>query len=488
MMNKKTYKVLSLSFLIIVFCACKKLVEVDGPATSVSSKDIYNNDATAIGALTYFYADLSSGFLTDPGSLNSVSCITGLSGDELTYYNLAGNNTLSKYFENALTSSAIIGSDYWTETYRKLYQVNAAIEGLTLSTSLNQSVKRQLLGEAKFLRAFYYFYLVNLYGDVPLVLSTDYTENALIAKTPKTKVYEQIVQDLKEAQILLSEQYLRGDAVTSYPNGVEERIRPTKWAATALLARVYLFLKEWSNAESQVTSILQNTAQFGLVDIDEVFLKNNKEAIWQLQPVRLGYNTMDGDLFVIPAEGPSFMHPVYLNTTLINSFEMGDKRREKWTGKVVVDGNTYYYPLKYKLIYSSAIGNPVSEYPSILRLAEQVLIRAEARAQQGNLSGAMSDVDLIRVRSNLRPFQEIGPNIGKDVLIREILKEKQIEFFSEWGHRWFDLKRTGAIDQIMSIVTPQKANGGIWKSYQQDYPIGQNELRNNPNLVQTPGY
>ncbi len=86
---------------------------------------------------------------------------------------------------------------FWSEIYKHVYTVNVALEGLSKSSTLTPAVKQQLMGEAKFLRAFFYFYLVNLYGDVPLVLTSDYKANSQLARTPGNLIYQQIIADLK---------------------------------------------------------------------------------------------------------------------------------------------------------------------------------------------------------------------------------------------------------------------------------------------------
>jgi len=486
-MNCKVISILTFILLVCTLLSCKKLVEVDGPVTSVSSKNVYNNDGTAVGTLTSLYINLCSSGPVSPQELSAVSGIAGLSSDELEYYSGAGNQALALYYQNALTSLNI-GGGFWENTYKRLYVVNAALEGLGSSSGLAPLVKQHLMGEAYFMRAFYYFYLVNLYGDVPLVLSTDYKVNALIRRTAKTQVYDQIVTDLKAAQSLLGNGFLKGDGITDYAPGSEERVRPNKWAATALLARTYLFMGRWSDAEEAATLVLSNQIQFQLESPEKVFLKNNREAIWQLQPTTNGFNTQEAQIFVIPTGGPSYGNPVYLSSELLKDFETGDQRKDSWIGSVNVNSTIYYYPYKYKIKRSSTTDAPVTEYSTVMRLAEVYLIRAECRARLGELSGAISDVDQIRSRAGLPLVKNTNPNIGQEDLVALILKEKRIEFFTEWGHRWFDLKRTGKVDEVMEKVTPKKSNGGSWKSYQQYYPVKSYEIQSNPNLTQTVGY
>jgi hypothetical protein len=115
-------------------------------------------------------------------------------------------------------------------------------------------------------------------------------------------------------------------------------------------------------------------------------------------------------------------------------------------------------------------------------LAEQILIRAEARARLDNLGGAIADVDNVRKRAGLPLIADTNAAITKDELLAVIAHEKQIELFSEWGHRWLDLKRTGRADALF--------NG--YSGYTPDYklyPVPKNEFDRNPFLGrQNDGY
>ncbi|OQP59245.1 hypothetical protein A3860_37975 [Niastella vici] len=466
---------------LILPSSCKKFVEIEPPVTSISGAGVYNLDATAIAVLTGIYANLSSrsNYGIGIGDLATLSLSAGLSADEFTLYSGVSNTKYIAYYRNNLTS-AKDGFEFWNSIYSYIFTCNSAIEGLNNSSSLTPSVKQQLLGEAKFMRAFFYFYLANLYGDVPLILNTDYKVNAALARSPKAQVYLQIIADLKDAQDLLTAFYVNGVI-----NNTAERVRPNKWAATALLARAYLYTNDWANAEAQATAIISNTNLYSLTTLNSTFLKNSSESIWQLQPVNSGWNTEDAkvfNLFSTPV-GLSNTKPAYLSSTLLNSFEVNDKRLINWVGKYTdttpnpdVD---YYFPYKYK---SATNGLIVSEYLMVFRLAEQYLIRSEARAQQGNISDATSDLNAIRFRAGL-------PNTAattQSSLLTAIQHERQIELFSEWGHRWLDLKRLNSIDSVMNVVCTQK--GGTWDKKWQLYPIYIGDIQKDNNLTQNPGY
>jgi hypothetical protein len=461
---------------------CKKLIDIPAPNSSLNGANVYATDATASAVLTGIYTTLSYqnsvGFATE--GFTSLSLFPSLSADELSLYDVTNPN-YSGYYLNALASTSVVGTaDYWKTIYQFVYLANDAVEGVGSSTTLTPAVKQQLLGEALFVRAFCYFYLVNLYGDVPLALSTDWEINAALSRSPKEQVYAQIIADLQQAEEFLSANYLQADVLLTSP----ERVRPTKWAAAALLARVYLYQGKWAEAEEQSSLVINNSSLFALTALNDVFLKNSNETIWQLQAVGTGTdaNTGEGKLFILPETGPGGIYPVYLDSAFVNSFEFGDQRAVNWVGNVppTPPGTiTYYYPFKYKI---GAVETSAEEYCMVLRLAEQYLIRAEARAQQNNIGGAQEDINIIRTRSGLGNT----PASDHDALLAAIMQERRFELFTEWGHRWFDLKRMGMIDSVMETKTALK--GGEWNTTDQLYPIPLDQLEKAPQLTQNAGY
>jgi starch-binding outer membrane protein, SusD/RagB family len=457
--------------------SCTKLVEIPAPENQIADENVFNNNETAISVLTGIYTTMSnSGIFT---SSNSMTIYTGLAADELIVDNGFGNNSHLGYYLNSLSVNSFNGSELWSPLYNYIYKCNAALEGLKASEALTTAINQQLTGEAKFLRAFFYFYLTNLFGDVPLATTTDHKVNTLLSRSTQSQVYALIINDLQQASELLSPQYLDG-SLQPYST-IIERVRPTSWAAKALLARVYLYIGDYTNAEVEASAVINNTSNFNLSLLNETFFMNTQEAVWQLQPVVIGHNTEDAWTFIIPSNGLDGDHPVYLSSQLLNSFETGDGRKTNWIDSVTVLGTVYYFPFKYK---SATLDEPLTEYLTVFRLAEQFLIRAESRAQLSNLAGAQSDLNMIRSRANL-------PNTtaaNQESLLAAIQHERQVELFTEWGHRWMDLKRTNTIDDVMSTITPLKANGANWQSYQQLFPLPLTDIEYAPNLVQNTGY
>ncbi len=120
-----------------------------------------------------------------------------------------------------------------------------------------------------------------------------------------------------------------------------------------------------------------------------------------MQPVTAGENSRDAKVFVLPETGPNASTPVYLSEDLTEASEDGDYRKSDWVGNSNYCGTTYYYPYKYTNCASSDPNTSITEYCTVMRLAEQFLIRSEARAEQGKLDEAISDVDKIRMRGRV---------------------------------------------------------------------------------------
>jgi hypothetical protein len=467
----KNRQLIGVLILLLSLTGCKKFVEIDNPPTLLVASSVFNDNTTATSAQTVIYSQMSN----NSESLN-MSNNSGLLSDELISYSASGDNR--QYYTNAM--AAVNGPGPWASAYSYIYQANAVMEGLQNSHGVNPGVKKQLSGEAKFIRAFWHFYLTNCYGNVPLVTTTNYAVNTRLARTPQALVYEQIITDLKDAQGLLAGHYVDFSDTAN----TTERTRPTLWAADALLARAYLYTKKYDLAEAAATAVINHTDLYGLEpDLNKVFLANSQEAIWQLQiPLpNNGFATFDGAHFILKAAPNG--GGVSVSSQLLSSFESGDSRRTNWVHDTTFAGTPYAYPYKYK---QGTNVTTVKEYVMVLRLGEQYLIRAEARARQGKLPEAIADLNLIRNRAGLGNYT--GSTTDPAAILGAILHERQVELFTEWGHRWFDLVRTGTVNSVMGVVTPLK--GGTWSTdgHQTLYPILQTELVNDNNLTQNPGY
>lgn len=448
---------------------CKKFIQIEPPPTQLVTASVFNSNATATDAQTGIYTKMIN------TSLN-FSVDNGLLSDELTNY---GTSYTTLY-----TNKLVATQDYglWSVAYNYIYQENALLQAIAGNSTLSPAVVKQLSGEALFIRAFWHLHLTNCYGDVPLVTTTNYVVNDSISRSPRAAVFQQIVADLQSAEKLLNSNFVNADDTST--NAQTERVRPTKWTAAALLARVYLYMGNWQGADSAATAVIGNSALFGLTGLDTVFLKNSRETIWSLQtPLPAAQNTQDGTFYVLTA-APNSSNGVAISPQLQGAFEPGDNRYTHWVGSVTAGGTTYYFPHKYKGTKANYTGT-VTEYTMVLRLGEQYLIRAEAEAHLNELSDATADLNTIRARAGLG-----GTTAGTQAdLLTALLHERQVELFVEWGHRWFDLIRMGAADTVMGAPgNVCQFKNGSWVATDTLYPIPQGDRLIDPNLSQNPGY
>lgn len=448
------------SVVTLLFAAsCKKYVTLDTPPNSVSIENAFADSSTATSVVLGLYSGIATGGNTSSSASAVVYHVItkgAMSADEGYYL----TNTSFDNFKDNTLAAGNSANGLWSGLYARIARANYAIEGISASTTLSATVKNQLLGEAKFWRAWDYFYLVNYFGDVPLVLSTAALEEGLRGRTPVSEVYGQIVKDLLDAKALLT---------PTYPS--TERARVNKNVASAFLARVYFYQQNWPAAESEATAVINSGAYSLVTDLTKVFLNNSNETIWQISLAGTSTPaTIMGSEFIPASTTPTFV----LYDTLANTFEPTDQRKVNWTKSISYLSKTYYYPYKYKLKTATA-GN---EYPIMIRLAEMYLIRAEARAQQNTILGPQQDLDMVRNRAGL-------PNTTastKAELLAALEHERWVELFTEFSDRWFNLKRLNKATAVLSLIKPS------WKPFQQLYPIPQQDRNANPNLLDNQGY
>jgi len=441
--------------------SCKKLIEIPpNPPTEITQTEVFADSADAVSAVDGIYSNfqVANGGLTIASGL--VTMCGGLSADEL---NTATTNTsMDQYYTYSVLSTNGYIENFWL-AYTNIYQMNACLQGVGGdSSAISVSLRQQLTGEVKVDRALYYFNLVNLFGNVPLVTGTNYTVNAQIARSPVDSVYGQILADLTSAVQLLT---------PVYPSA--GRMRPNLYTAEALLAKVELYQQQWPAAANAASAVINSGVYSLCPSLDSVFLDGSNEAIWQL-PANGTYQPVSEATNFVPYAN-SIQPNFWLTPFLLNAFEPGDLRRTYWLDSNVVNGQVYYYPYKYK--NTTLAETPVEDY-MIFRLGDQYLIRAEALAEQNKLDSAMADLNLVRARAGLAPKTAVS----QADLLADIMQERRIEDFCEWGNRWYDLKRTGAAGTTLS---GEKTG---WQTDAALYPLPISELQNNSLLVQNPGY
>ncbi len=458
-MKRTIYTVIIASILLQV--SCTKFVDVPSPENQLESGTVFTDDKTATSAVLGVYSLMNafnSQFANSHGNL-----LPAMAADEF-YYGLSSAPYDEMKLNNILPGNSFVRA-LWDNPYRYIYHLNSVLEGLSASVSLSPNAKNQLTGEAKFLRAFNYFYLVNYFGDVPLILNTDYAVNTNLPRTPTDSVYLSIIADLKDAQNLIGE---------NYPSA--ERTRANKAVVTTLLARVYLYRGDWALAETEASKVIADNRYSLLSDLSAVFLKNSGEALLQWQTVNTstaGVNTWEGFNLVPAVAGGRSFYPAY--NSAVESFEENDLRKANWLNTFVLSGTTYHYPFKYKIRTKT----PVEEYSMVMRFAELYLIRAEARARQGKAEEARQDLNEIRKRAGL---EDLPAEITEPELLLAVEKERRAELFAEWGHRWFDLKRTGRSLTVLAVEKPDITATDLL------FPIPTSAILTNTFLEQNPGY
>lgn len=449
----------------VLILSCNKFIEVDDPRTQIEQGKIFQDEEAAVSAISGLYYQLSS---TNTVLTGLMTIYAGLYSDEI--YNTAANDNYDPFFTVSLTptTSQLNNIDaFWKKPYNFIYHANAIIEGLELSP-IDGETKKQLRGEALFIRSITLFCLINFYGDVPLTLTSSYQTNELLPRESQEKVLQKIADDLKEASELLRDQY---------PSAT--RLRANKYAALALLARVYLYQQKWLLAIDAATQVT-NSNTYALESLNNIFLNGSKEAILQFSMPPTSTSVTSEATTFIPTTATS-RPGISLSDTLIKSFENGDGRWTSWTQRRTVGGALYTYPYKYK-IRTTTSGQAKPELMTALRLAEQFLIKAEANTQLDRLPQAIDDIDRIRVRAGLPKIADTNPAISQEQLLDVIQHERQIELFCEYGHRFFDLRRTGKLNDVMLAVKPN------WMPYKSLWPIPNKERMTNPNLTQNREY
>ncbi|WP_161496094.1 RagB/SusD family nutrient uptake outer membrane protein [Zobellia sp. OII3] len=447
-----------LSLCILTTSSCSDFVEIDTPTNTLVAETVFEDASTVESALANLYYTMrEEGMVSGRYGL---SALMGIYSDELDYYKF-DPYYLELYHHNVTASNALL-SGWWSNAYHLIFATNDIIAGMEDNTNLSLEDQARFKGEALFVRAYMHSLLVALYGDIPYITTTNYATNNTVSRMPLKEVYEHILADLTESVDLLSN------------DTTDEKVVPDQSTAKALLARIYLYTENWALAESTASKLIDS---FNLEpEVQNVFLKESKETIWQFKPNGISdHNTYEANEFVIQfVPGQTYA----LGNDLLNTFEPGDLRKVHWTRSLssADESTSLHFAHKYKALLSQTES---LEYSIVFRLAEQYLIRAEARAQLGKINGAKQDLNVIRNRAGLANTT----TITKDGLLEAILKERFTELFTEQGHRWFDLQRTGTAPETLSAI---KAD---WNATDVLLPIPSTELEINQNLKpQNPGY
>ncbi len=427
--------------------SCKDVLNTE-PQANISDEAVIVDQKSALAALIGTYDALQ-------GYVSSSIVALELAGDNVVNFNSQNNVIANKTADN--TGGGF--SSIYTTINRANFVINK-VPGLS-DNAITRTDRNQILGEAYFIRALAYFDLGKTYGGVPVVLepAVSPTSHQGTKRSTKAQVYDQVLSDLNKAEELLS--------------ATVNRNRANKLSVYALKARLYLYQEKWDLAEDFATRTIQNPA-FSLVKPYSAFFtgRNTTESVFEI-----AFSTSDRSSFYTnwnsPAQGGRHDYiPAREFAGLILDPRLGGSRKS-----LLFQTPQGIYDLT---LYSKQDG---TSSIFILRIAEQYLIRAEARAKKASpdFQGAVSDLNTIKSRAEV-PLLDFSTSLSKDQLLLAIEEERRFELGFE-GHRFVDIVRTGRAAEVFGAVNPNLKNPNFWV-----FPIPRTEIIKDPDLDQNPGY
>lgn len=459
MKNKKTILLiiiyLPITLLLPTFQSCEQFVEIDLPDDQINTEDVFKDIKTTKAALVNLYTSMREAQLFKGGS-NGINLDLSKYTDDLDAFTES-----DQMYNNNISPSGSPSDLYWTRAFKNIYDINAFINGLNMSEYISENDKEVFLGEAYFLRALYYQKLTLLFGNIPYITSTDYKANTTVSKINTDEVLSLIKQDLIKARQLLPNEYRN-----------PERFYPNKPVAELVLAQTYLLQKQYKMAEQTAKTILNNSFFKIESDLDKVFKKDAASTLWQLSSNSSSNfaPTADASTYIFASLPPT---NYALSTNFIAIFD-GKDLRNSWIKEVTNGTVSYFHAYKYKNKENNA-----DEYAIVFRIEEAYFVLMEALAYQNQIPEAVYYLNLIRQRAGLDPLSE---NLSKESFIDEMLSESRREFFTEGGHRFFDLKRNDRL-HLLKMIKPN------WQDKHALLPIPESETLLNPNLLpQNEGY
>lgn len=443
--------------------SCDSLLDIDPPTDSMTADKMYSTEETIAVAANGLY---THNFLNNFTYFQVIELNLGLCSDELR----SRNRNVAEYETNDYGPLSGWFSNHWRFPYQSIFQANDFINHVESADFLNEEKKNLFLGQARYFRAYGYFMLVNAFGDVPLILSTDVNESSQTPKSSKEEINKLIIEDLEKAEEELQ-------------TCTNPTTKVTCEAIKALLARVYLYNEQWDKARNKATELIPTEhggkgTKFKLEDINRVFKSSSKESILSINME--GY--IGPGTFVGFTRIGSLMIDgwYYASEGLVNEIQKDPSDLRNLWLKPHKSSTKIHCFYKYKNRHTPKSPGDY-EYLVLLRLAEQYLIRAEANAQLGNFNESLSDINRIRSRAGVAPITSVS---NKEELMLIIESERRKELFGECGHRWYDLNRTHRADAVYTKTDYKK----YWKSYKSLIPIPDSEIARNPALEQNEGY
>lgn len=388
----------------------------------------------------------------------------------------------------------------WSNIYNAILKANTVLEKAPLVTDarLTEERRKQIIGEAQFLRAYHYYNLVTMWGGVPIILKPTTSANPSEVQIPRSSVeavYAQILSDLDAAIAVLPDTYGTDASVN--------KARATAGAANALAAKVCMQMPtpNPTQALAYIAAVEGSKANYKLINYADLFdgnHYNNDESIIEVQFIGGTEGNWAPQMHLPPSiSGDSWRKFVTPSHDLINAFDAeGDVIRKNatvmfekvsWVDEFWFNTSNSAIPFAYK--WKNASGWASSDREYILRYGDIVLLKAEALNETDDINGAAAEVNKIRLRAQL-PVLTPAQMSSKAVLKNTILKERRLELAQE-AQRWTDLVRFGVAVSTMQNLVEIDLRSGNPVVYPMTaakilLPIPQTEIDRNPSVTQNP--
>lgn len=467
---------------LLLLGSCKKGFLDLAPISDTNTVNFYRSAADMLNAVNAAYASLR-----DNGQYGAALYAVGeVTSDNTEILDAQAGIDIGQIDAfTTLTNNGILNT-MWNAHYKGILACNAVIDRIP-SVQMDETLKARYVAECLFLRSLMYFNMVRTFGDIPLVTKeiVDVQEGYNFTRSPKERVYEQLITDLEQAASTLPNNYSSADIG-----------RATAGAARGLLAKIYLTLQNWQEAANQSKAVMDLGNYELMPSYEAVFNianKNNVESLFEVQYKKGGYGLgspfnnafaprLSGQLVTTIGPGGGQNHPTAEMATI---YEPGDQRRNASMADGYQDGNQFIavrYITKYLDPTLFAANDADNNWP-VLRYADILLMRAEALNELGyNPNGeAFMLLNRIRERAGLAALSSI--ELHDQESFRTALEhERRVELAFE-NHRWFDLVRTGRALEVL------RAKGLRIQDHQLLFPVPQVQIDINPDLItQNPDY
>ncbi len=468
---------------IIALSSCKKFLDLK-PDYQISNETFFQNSNDFETALTGVYGTFRGLF-----SSSNMLYIGELTTDNAEIQWSSPSVSEMQLDQNAVNSTNTYISAVWNTCLITISRCNTILNRID-KIDFDATQKNRIKGETLFLRSFCYFYMVRIFGNVPITdqefSSPDQIQAADLTLQSSQKVYDKLVADLKTAETLLPAT-LNAD-----------KTRASQGTVKTLLGKVYLTLLDYTNAAAKLKEVI-DAQQYGplTASYKNMFAAGNNnlpESILEIEYVSgksMGNNysylftpaITSMAIFQNNQQGAGRMVPT-LN--MLNSYETGDVRKAASVADSVllISGAKTYNRYGLKFVDFKAVDvTDGSVTFFVLRYADVLLMYAEALNELNQTGDAFQYINLVRTRAQLPGLS----GLSQDDLRLAIEKERRVEFLDE-GHRWFDLLRTKRLQPVMNAYYTGLGQTFHIDDFELIFPIPQNEIDLNPAIKQNPNY